>query len=333
MHNITFAHPWIRLGLVLVPLMVAWYLWRDRKQEAALQHSDISLFDGVKQSLRVRLRWLPYALRVVAVGAAVVALARPQSSDSWSQSNTEGIDIVLSLDVSNSMHFEDFRPDRLEASKEVASQFVAGRPNDNIGLVLFGSESYTMCPMTSDHAVVANMINSVAFDLIDGGSTAIGDGLVTAVNRIRSGQAKSKVIILLTDGSNNSGDVSPKDAAQVAQAMGVRLYTIGVGSKGEFETTVGYDPFGRPVRQKVKADIDEETLKTMAQFTGGRYFRATNKSSLATIFDEIDKMEKTKMSVREFSRKEEEFLPFALAAIALLLLHVILRNTVLRNIP
>jgi len=263
----------------------------------------------------------------------IVALARPQSSDSWSQSNTEGIDIVLSLDVSNSMHFEDFRPDRLEASKEVASQFVAGRPNDNIGLVLFGSESYTMCPMTSDHAVVANMINSVAFDLIDGGSTAIGDGLVTAVNRIRSGQAKSKVIILLTDGSNNSGDVSPKDAAQVAQAMGVRLYTIGVGSKGEFETTVGYDPFGRPVRQKVKADIDEETLKTMAQFTGGRYFRATNKSSLATIFDEIDKMEKTKMSVREFSRKEEEFLPFALAAIALLLLHVILRNTVLRNIP
>ena len=263
----------------------------------------------------------------------IVALARPQSSDSWSQSNTEGIDIVLSLDVSNSMHFEDFRPDRLEASKEVASRFVAGRPNDNIGLVLFGSESYTMCPMTSDHAVVSNMINSVTFDLIDGGSTAIGDGLVTAVNRIRSGQAKSKVIILLTDGSNNSGDVSPKDAAQVAHTMGVRLYTIGVGSKGEFETTVGYDPFGRPVRQKVKADIDEETLKAMAQFTGGRYFRATNKNSLSEIFDEIDKMEKTKMSVREFSRKEEEFLPFALAAIALLLLHVILRNTVLRNIP
>ena len=318
--------------ILLIPA-IAWYIWKQSEAQASLQVSSTSAFQKLPRSWKEYLRHVNFALLCGAAALTIVALARPQSSDSWSQSNTEGIDIVLSLDVSNSMHFEDFRPDRLEASKEVASRFVAGRPNDNIGLVLFGSESYTMCPMTSDHAVVANMINSVTFDLIDGGSTAIGDGLVTAVNRIRSGQAKSKVIILLTDGSNNSGDVSPKDAAQVAHAMGVRLYTIGVGSKGEFETTVGYDPFGRPVRQKVKADIDEETLKTMAQFTGGRYFRATNKNSLAEIFDEIDKMEKTKMSVREFSRKEEEFLPFALAAIALLLLHVILRNTVLRNIP
>lgn len=328
-----FAHPGYLFLLTLLIPAIAWYIWKQSEAQASLQVSSTSAFQKLPRSWKEYLRHVNFALLCGAAAMTIVALARPQSSDSWSQSNTEGIDIVLSLDVSNSMHFEDFRPDRLEASKEVASQFVAGRPNDNIGLVLFGSESYTMCPMTSDHAVVANMINSVTFDLIDGGSTAIGDGLVTAVNRIRSGQAKSKVIILLTDGSNNSGDVSPKDAAQVAQAMGVRLYTIGVGSKGEFETTVGYDPFGRPVRQKVKADIDEETLKTMAQFTGGRYFRATNKSSLATIFDEIDKMEKTKMSVREFSRKEEEFLPFALAAIALLLLHVILRNTVLRNIP
>lgn len=328
-----FAHPGYLFLLTLLIPAIAWYIWKQSEAQASLQVSSTSAFQKLPRSWKEYLRHVDFALLCGAAAMTIVALARPQSSDSWSQSNTEGIDIVLSLDVSNSMHFEDFRPDRLEASKEVASQFVAGRPNDNIGLVLFGSESYTMCPMTSDHAVVANMINSVTFDLIDGGSTAIGDGLVTAVNRIRSGQAKSKVIILLTDGSNNSGDVSPKDAAQVAQAMGVRLYTIGVGSKGEFETTVGYDPFGRPVRQKVKADIDEETLKTMAQFTGGRYFRATNKSSLATIFDEIDKMEKTKMSVREFSRKEEEFLPFALAAIALLLLHVILRNTVLRNIP
>ena len=328
-----FANPGYLFLLILLIPAIAWYIWKQSEAQASLQVSSTDAFQKLPRSWKEYLRHVNFALLCGAAAMTIVALARPQSSDSWSQSNTEGIDIVLSLDVSNSMHFEDFRPDRLEASKEVASQFVAGRPNDNIGLVLFGSESYTMCPMTSDHAVVANMINSVAFDLIDGGSTAIGDGLVTAVNRIRSGQAKSKVIILLTDGSNNSGDVSPKDAAQVAQAMGVRLYTIGVGSKGEFETTVGYDPFGRPVRQKVKADIDEETLKTMAQFTGGRYFRATNKSSLATIFDEIDKMEKTKMSVREFSRKEEEFLPFALAAIALLLLHVILRNTVLRNIP
>ena len=210
---------------------------------------------------------------------------------------------------------------------------MAGRPNDNIGMVIFGKESYTLCPMTSDHAVLANMINSIEFDLLDGSSTAIGDGLVTAVNRIRNGVAKSKVIILLTDGSNNAGDVAPRDAASVAKAMGVRLYTIGVGSKGEVDMQVGVDPFGRPITQKVKADIDEEVLQAMAQLTGGRYFRATNKSKLADIFDEIDQMEKTKMNIREFSRKEEEFLPFVLAALALLLMHVLIKNTILRNIP
>ena len=328
-----FANPGYLFLLILLVPAIAWYVWKQSEAQASLQVSTTGPFQRLPRSWKEYLRHVNFALLCGALALTVVVLARPQSSDSWSQSNTEGIDIVLSLDVSNSMQLEDFRPNRLEASKDVASKFVAGRPNDNSGLVLFGTESYTMCPMTSDHAVVSNMLNSVKFDLIDGGSTAIGDGLVTAVNRIRSGQAKSKVIILLTDGSNNSGDVPPKDAAKVAQAMGVRLYTIGVGSKGEIETTVGYDPFGRPVRQKVKADIDEETLKQMAQFTGGRYFRATNKASLAEIFDEIDKMEKTKMSVREFSRRDEEFLPFALAAIALLLMHVLLRNTVLRNIP
>lgn len=328
-----FANPEFLFLLILLIPAIAWYIWRQSTAQASLQVSTTDPFQKLPRSWKEYLRHVNFALLCLAFAAICLVLARPQSTDSWSKSSTEGIDIVLSLDVSNSMQFEDFRPNRLEASKDVAAKFVAGRPNDNIGIVLFGKESYTMCPMTSDHAVVSNMINSVKFDLIDGGSTAIGDGLVTAVNRIRSGQAKSKVIILLTDGSNNSGDVSPKDAAQVAQAMGVRLYTIGVGSKGEFETTVGYDPFGQPVRQKVTADIDEETLKSMAQFTGGRYFRATNKSSLAQIFDEIDQMEKTKMSVREYSRKDEEFLPFALAAIFFLLLHVVLRNTVLRNIP
>lgn len=328
-----FANPgYLFLLLLLLPI-IAWYVWKQSEAQASLQVSTTSPFQRLPRSWKEYLRHVNFALLCGALALVIVVLARPQSSDSWSQSNTEGIDIVLSLDVSNSMQIEDFRPNRLEASKDVASHFVSGRPNDNIGLVLFGKESYTMCPMTSDHAVVGNMINSVTFDLIDGGSTAIGDGLVTAVNRIRSGQAKSKVVILLTDGSNNSGDVSPKDAARVAKAMDVRLYTIGVGSKGEFDVTVGYDPFGRPVKQKATADIDEETLKAMAQLTGGRYFRATNKSSLAEIFDDIDKMEKTKMSVREFSRKDEEFLPYALAAILLLLLHVVIRNTVLRNIP
>ena len=328
-----FANSGYLFLLILLLPVIAWYVWRQSVAQASLQVPDTGAFRQLPRSWKEYLRHVNFAFLCGAFALVIIVMARPQSTDNWSQSDTEGIDIVLSLDVSNSMQIEDFQPNRLEASKDVASSFVAGRPNDNIGLVLFGKESFTMCPMTSDHAVVGNMINSVKFDLIDGGSTAIGDGLVTAVNRIRSGQAKSKVIILLTDGSNNSGDVPPRDAARVAQAMGVRLYTIGVGSKGEFDVTVGYDPFGRPVKQKATADIDEESLKAMAQLTGGRYFRATNKASLSEIFDDIDKMEKTKMSVREFSRKEEEFLPFALAAILLLLLHVVIRNTVLRNLP
>lgn len=328
-----FANPAILALLILLVPAIGWYIWKLSQAEASLQVSSTAAFARLPKSWKEYLRHVNFALLCAAFALVIVVLARPQSSDSWSQSNTEGIDIVVSLDVSNSMQLDDFKPNRLEASKDVAARFVTGRPNDNIGLVLFAKESYTMCPMTADHAVLANMINSVTFDLIDGGSTAVGDGLVTAVNRIRNGQAKSKVIILLTDGTNNSGDVAPKDAAQVAKAMDVRLYTIGVGSKGEFEAVVGYDPFGNPVRQKVQADIDEPTLKSMAQLTGGRYFRATDKSSLAEIFDEIDRMEKTKMSVREFSRKEEEYLPWLLAAIAFLLMHIVIKNTILKNLP
>lgn len=328
-----FANPAILALLILLVPAIGWYIWKLSQAEASLQVSSTAAFARLPKSWKEYLRHVNFALLCAAFALVIVVLARPQSSDSWSQSNTEGIDIVVSLDVSNSMQLDDFKPNRLEASKDVAARFVTGRPNDNIGLVLFAKESYTMCPMTSDHAVLANMINSVTFDLIDGGSTAVGDGLVTAVNRIRNGQAKSKVIILLTDGTNNSGDVAPKDAAQVAKAMDVRLYTIGVGSKGEFEAVVGYDPFGNAVRQKVQADIDEPTLKSMAQLTGGRYFRATDKSSLAEIFDEIDRMEKTKMSVREFSRKEEEYLPWLLAAIAFLLMHIVIKNTILKNLP
>ena len=320
-----FANPGYLFLLILLLPAIAWYIWKQSVAQASLQVSTTSPFQTLPRSWKEYLRHVNFALLCGAFALIIIVLARPQSSDSWSQSNTEGIDIVLSLDVSNSMQYEDFRPNRLEASKDVAAKFVAGRPNDNIGLVLFGKESYTMCPMTSDHAVVGNMINSVTFDLIDGGSTAIGDGLGTAVNRIRSGQAKSKVVILLTDGSNNSGDVSPKDAARVAKAMDVRLYTIGVGSKGEFDVTVGYDPFGRPVKQKATADIDEETLKAMAQLTGGRYFRATNKSSLAEIFDDIDKMEKTKIDVTQYQQTKDEYLPFLLLGLLSFALEVLLQ--------
>ena len=328
-----FAHPGLLSLLLLLLPAIAYYIWKQKQAQASLQLSSTSPFARLPRSYKEYLRHINFALLCAAFALVVMVLARPQSSDSWSQSDTEGIDIVLSLDVSGSMQTPDFKPNRVEAAKDVAARFVAGRPHDNIGLVIFGKESYTMCPMTSDHAVLANMLKSVTTDLIDGSQTAIGDGLITAVGRIRSGEAKSKTIILLTDGTNNAGDVSPVDAAEVAKTMGVRLYTIGVGSRGEVEMQVGIDPFGRPVYDKVKADIDEETLKKMALSTGGRYFRATDKSSLTSIFEEIDKMEKTKMQVREFSRKEEEYLPYALAALIALLLHVLLRNTVLRNIP
>lgn len=328
-----FENPSCLFLLLLLLPAIAYYIWKQKTAQASLQISTTQQFSRLPRSWKEYLRHINFVFLLASLALIIIVLARPQSSDSWSRTDTEGIDIVLSLDVSNSMQTSDFKPNRLEASKDVAMQFVAGRPNDNMGMVIFGKESFTLCPMTSDHAVLSNMIKSVDFDLIDGSQTAIGDGLVTAVNRIRNGQAKSKVIILLTDGSNNSGDVAPRDAASVAKAMNVRVYTIGVGSKGEIEQVVGYDPFGRPVTQKVKADIDEEVLQAMAQMTGGRYFRATNKSKLADIFDEIDQMEKTKMNIREFSRKEEEYLPFVLAALAFLLLHIIIKNTILRNIP
>ena len=239
---------------------------------------------------------------------------------------------MLSLDVSGSMLAADFKPNRVEAAKDVASQFILGRPNDNIGLVIFAKESFTMCPMTTDHAVLLNLLKDVNTELIDGGATAIGNGLATAINRIKDGQTKSKTIILLTDGTNNAGDIAPVTAAEIAKTFGVRVYTIGVGTTG-MAPFPAMTPYGTVVYQDMKVDIDEPTLKDIASITGGKYFRATDKSKLRDIFEEIDKMEKTKISVREFSKKQEEYLPFALIAFGLLLLFIVLRNTLLRSIP
>ena len=256
MHNITFAHPWLLLGLVLVPLMVGWYLWRYRKQEAALQHSDISLFDGVKQSLRVRLRWLPYALRVVAVGAAVVALARPQSQLSRQEMTVEGIDIVMAMDLSGSMLAEDFKPNRLEAAKKVAADFIGGRKNDRMGLVVFAGEAFTQVPLTIDHHVLLKQLGNLKSGTMRDG-TALGDGLATAINRIKDSEAQSKVIILLTDGVNNQGSMDPLSAAEIAALYNIRLYTIGVGSLGKAPFPFR-DQFGRVHYQNVDVEIDEE---------------------------------------------------------------------------
>lgn len=325
-----FANPLYLLLLLLLIPAIAWYIWKQGKAEASLQVSSTQPFAKMPKSYKWYLRHFRFILRLLAIACIVVALARPQSTSSWENSSTEGIDIMLALDISSSMWARDFKPNRLEAAKDVAAQFINGRRNDNIGMALFAGEGFTMCPMTTDHAVLLNLLKDVQSDmLIDG--TAIGVGLATAINRIRDGQAKSKTIILLTDGSNNRGEISPATAADIAKSLGIRVYTIGVGTKGLAPYPV-QTPYGIEYRD-MEVDIDEKTLTHIAATTGGEYFRATDNSTLKKVFEEIDKLEKTKMSVKEFSKKKEEYLPWALLAFILLGFEIILRNTLLRNIP
>ncbi len=306
MHNITFEHPWMLLGLLLVPLLAAWWIWRYRKQEAALQHSNISLFDGVKKSLRARLRWLPYALRVVAVGAMVIALARPQSQLSRQEMTVEGIDIVMAMDLSGSMLAEDFKPNRLEAAKNVAADFIEGRKTDRMGLVVFAGEAFTQVPLTIDHQVLLKQLGNLKSGTMRDG-TALGDGLATAINRIKDSEAKSKVIILLTDGVNNQGSMDPLSAAEIAAMYNIRLYTIGVGSLGKAPYPFR-DQFGRVHYQNIDVEIDEPLMRQMSQATSdGRYFRATNKKALKEIFDQIDEMEKSKIDVTQYAQTKDEY--------------------------
>jgi Ca-activated chloride channel family protein len=265
------------------------------------------------------------------VALIIVVLARPQSSNQWEQVSTEGIDIVLCMDVSGSMRAMDFRPNRLEASKNVGIEFVNAREDDRFGLVVFAGESFTQCPMTTDRAVVVNFLKEIDFGVIEDG-TAIGMGLATAVNRIKESKAKSKVIILLTDGVNNRGDVGPVTAAEIASGMGIRVYTIGVGSKGNAPIPV-QDMFGRTVTRDMQVEIDEDVLKKIAATTGGTYFRATDNNKLREIYQEIDQLEKTRLDVKQFSKKKEEYFPFLLAAMIILLFEVLLRYTIFRTIP
>lgn len=324
MHNLTFAHPWMLLGLVLVPLMVGWYIWRYRKQEAALQHSDISLFDGVKQTLRVRLRWLPYALRVVAVGAIVVALARPQSQLSRQEMTVEGIDIVMAMDLSGSMLAEDFKPNRLEAAKRVAADFINGRKNDRMGLVVFAGEAFTQVPLTIDHQVLLKQLGNLKSGTMRDG-TALGDGLATAINRIKDSEAQSKVIILLTDGVNNQGSMDPLSAAEIAALYNIRLYTIGVGSLGKAPYPFR-DQLGRVHYQNVDVEIDEDLMRQMADATNdGHYFRATNKKALEEIFKQIDEMEKSKIDVTQYAQTKDEYMPWLWLAVVALLLEALVK--------
>lgn len=331
MGNIEFAYPAFFYGLILIPLMVAWYIWRGRKGTAPLTISGFENLDDRMGSSRIWMRHVMAFMRLVAVTLLIVVLARPQSSNQWEQVTSEGIDIVLCMDVSGSMQAMDFRPNRLEASKDVGIEFVNARANDRFGLVVFAGESFTQCPMTTDRAVVVNFLKDVDFGVIEDG-TAIGMGLATAVNRVKDSKAKSKVIILLTDGVNNRGDVGPVTAAEIAADFGIRVYTIGVGSKGNAPIPV-QDVFGRTVTRNMPVEIDEEVLKEIAQTTGGTYFRATDNNKLREIYQEIDQMEKTRLDVKQYSRKKEEYFPYLLAAMLILLLEILLRHTVFKTIP
>jgi Ca-activated chloride channel family protein len=259
-----------------------------------------------------------------------IVIARPQLSNSFRSESTEGIDIMMALDISGTMLAEDLRPNRLEAAKSVATEFIAGRPNDNIGLVVFAGESFTQCPLTTDHAVLINLFNGIKYGMIEDG-TAIGLGLANSVGRIKDSMAKSKVVILLTDGSNNAGEIAPLTAAEIAKTFGIRVYTIGVGTRG-----VAKFPYQTPMGiryQDMQVDIDEDMLKQVASMTGGNYFRATDNNKLKEIYAEIDQMEKTKIRVQEYSKKKDIYLPFALLALLCLLGELILKNTILRKLP
>jgi Ca-activated chloride channel family protein len=325
-----FANPIYFLLLLLLIPMIGWYIWKHRRMQAGFRLSSSEGFLKAPKTYKIYMRHLPFVLRITALVFLIIALARPQSTNSWNKTTTEGIDIVMTLDISTSMLAEDLKPNRIEAAKNVAASFINGRPTDNIGLVVFAGESFTQCPLTTDHAVLLNLLKDVQCGMIEDG-TAIGHGLATAVSRLKDSEAKSKVIILLTDGTNNRGEIAPVTAAEIAKAYNLRVYTIGVGTKGEapypVQTSMG-------VRyQNVPVDIDEPTLTRIAQITGGLYFRATNNAALKEIYQEIDQLEKTKMSVQEYSKKQEEYMLFALAGLIFFLLEILMRYTILRNIP
>jgi Ca-activated chloride channel homolog len=331
MGNIQFAHPGYFYMLLLIPAALAWYIYRHNRVQGDLQIPEISSFAKIRRGPRVVLRHVPFILRIFVFCLLVIVVARPQSTNKWEDETVEGIDIMIALDVSNSMLAGDFSPNRIEASKDVASDFVLGRSNDRIGLVLFGGESFTQCPLTTDHAVLLNLLHEVNVGMINDESTAIGLGLANAVKRLKDSNARSRVVILVTDGQNNAGSIDPLTAAEIAKTFGIRVYTIGVGTHGTAPFPVR-NVFGDQVYVQVPVDIDEGMLKQIAEMTKGEYFRATGNQKLKEIYAQIDKLEKTKIDVKKYARKHEEYQRFAIAALILVVLEILLRNTVLRTI-
>ena len=322
------------LLFLLIPYII-WYLMYRKKTEPTMRMSDTKAYRFAPRSWKVTLMPLQLILRIVVFVLLIIILARPQTRNSWNNKSVEGIDIMLAMDISGSMLAEDLRPNRIEAAKEVAAEFIAGRPNDNIGLTIFAGEAFTQCPMTTDHASLLNLLQGVRTDMATSGliedGTAIGMGLANAVSRLKDSKAKSKVVILLTDGSNNRGDISPMTSAEIAKSLGIRVYTIGVGTNkvAPYPMIVA----GGVQYVNIPVEIDSKTLSEIAAATDGDFYRATNNRELQNIYKEIDKLEKSKLSVKTYSKKYDAYQPFAMVAILLLLLEILLRITVFRKLP
>jgi Ca-activated chloride channel family protein len=325
LRSLEFANATFLWLLLIVPLLIVWYVWKRNRMQAVFSVSTGAPFFGSK-SAKKKFRHLSFVLRMLALFFIIIVLARPQSSISHKQVDVEGIDIVMALDVSGSMMAMDFRPNRLDACKNVMKTFVENRSDDRIGLVVYSGEAYTKCPLTTDHQTLLRSLETVKFGIIDDG-TAIGDGLGTAINRLRESKAKSKVIVLLSDGVNNAGHIDPYSAAELAYEFNIRVYTIGCGTIGDAPVST---PYGT---MYMKVEIDEPLLKSIAQKTGGKYFRAQNKAKLKEVYDEIDRMEKTRITEYLFTNKPDEFFPFLLIAVGLFALEILLRYTVFRVKP
>ncbi len=328
--GISFAYPWMLYFLFIIPILAAWYIWQGRKKQAAIKYSSLKIFKNIPATLKERLRHLPFVLRMLALLFLIVALARPQNFSAGQNINAEGIDIAITLDISGSMMAEDFKPNRLEAAKNVIDKFISARTTDRIGLVIFSREAFTQCPLTIDYSVLRNLLADIKTGMIEDG-TAIGNGIANAINRLKDSDAKSKVIILLTDGVNNAGEVDPLSAAEIAAKYGIRIYTIGVGTKGEAPYPV-QTPFG--VRyQMMPVEIDEALLKKISDITGGQYFRATDNRTLEEIYNKIDKMEKTKIEIMSYRNAKELYVDWLALGFLFVILELAASRTILRKLP
>ena len=328
--GIIFAYPWVLYFLIIVPLMLVYYWWQGKRKQPSITYSSVGIFKKFPPTFKERFRHLPAILRALAIGLFIVALARPQTFSTGENINTEGIDIVMALDISGSMISEDLKPNRLEAAKHVIDKFIDGRTSDRIGLVIFSRDAFTQCPLTIDYSVLKNLLSQVKTGMIPDG-TAIGNGIADAVNRLKDSKAKSKVIILLTDGQNNAGEIDPITAAQIAKTYGIKIYTIGVGTRGQAPYPVK-TPFGTRY-QMVPVDIDEGMLKKIANITGGEYFRATDNKTLNDIYNKIDKMEKTKVEITSYRNAKELYYGWLGGGIILIFFEIGLSKTVFKKLP